>query len=1460
MVMTIAKITAGDGYTYLTRHVANGDATPDGQHDAAAYYTAQGNPPGHWTGRGAPLLGLDGQQVTEDQMRALFGQGEHPNTDAIVRAYLNTHIRHGMTERQLSEVTAAAIRHATLGRRFPAYKPLQQFDNRVQQRLTIIKEQTGRAPTQAEISKVKAGEARRQRAAVAGFDLVFSPVKSAALLWALDERPRVRDAIRQAHENALNEAFELIEEHAAYTRTGHGGIAQVKASGLIGAAFEHWDSRAGDPCLHTHVAVSAKVQGTDGQWRSLDARALYRMAVAASEAYNTAFEAHLTAALGVRFTARPGTPAGREPVREIDGIPTAMTGYFSRRRAAIEKRYSELVREYRAAHGHDPPAATTHQLARQANLDTRQGKKPPASLASKRASWRQELQQRFGRDAVTRLMAVIPDHPPPRAAPAPLSAPDLEFLAQRTVAAVALRRSTWTAWNLRAEAERVIRTEIPAITPERHRQLADTVTTLALSPRHSVWVEAPALLDEPPELRREDGESVFTEHAAGRYTSQAVLDAEQRLLNATRTPTPNSLPSTAVTGWLDAFEAITGTRLDHGQRHLVTAFACDERLLLAGIGPAGSGKTTAMRAYAHLLRQAGRRLIPLATSAAAADVLGRELSTSTDNLHKFIHEWTSGPHAAKLRAGQSVPSHLRAFALHPGDVVLVDEAGMAGTFLLDQLTQIAASQGATVRLLGDDRQLSAVESGGALRLIAAQPGTPQLSVLYRFRDPHEAAATLQLRAGDPAAVDWYANSGRIRGGSRDHMAQAAYDGWKADMLAGKITLMAAATTASVAQLSAQARADRVTAGQVEQQGTLLHDGNIAGTGDWIVTRENDRRMSVHGGRDWVKNGNAWHVEHRHPDGSLTVRSLAHSGRARLSAEYVRDHVELLYATTTHRAQGGTVDTAHPLITAGMTRENLYVLASRAREKTTLYVATHDLPFDDDHRTDQARTDPYAYAAREILLNIIATEGTALSATETITTAQEEAGSLATLIPRYLHAAHQHAEHRYADAAIQALGNRDGAALTTDPAWGAVVRRLYDAENDGWDPTRLLAVVAAQRELGTADSIAEVIAWRIDGYLTANPGPPRHDRPYEPAATARERLASTALTVLGPQAGTHAQAETAWPALLAALRRAEDAGYDPAQLLDSVASMRELRSARSISEVLAWRIGHHLATHAPGAHDEPQPTPASVPPAASPLLPWLTIPSAHPAASTTAELTRWLDDAARLISARIDQLADTAIRHRPPWMTPLGQPPQDPEAERHWRARIAVIAAYRDQHKITTSDLRQVLGPFAEPSHAGHKAYWHAAESIIAARQLSGLDPAPETTSPDNRARAHLAADIYRSLPEAERTAISNEMSVRLGPLWLGNPAGPDENAATQPAHTATLTSALAKRGHLTAIAPAASPQITDKPLEADLARRGPTPDPRGERSWTPAKGSGQLLPPRLRPTPTATRVPQHRGG
>jgi hypothetical protein len=664
------------------------------------------------------------------------------------------------------------------------------------------------------------------------------------------------------------------------------------------------------------------------------------------------------------------------------------------------------------------------------------------------------------------------------------------------------------------------------------------------------------------------------------------------------------------------------------------------------------------------------------------------------------------------------------FALHPGDVVLVDEAGMAGTFLLDQLVQIAASRGATVRLLGDDRQLPAVESGGALRLITTQPGTPQLTVLHRFRDPAEGAATLKLRTGDGTAADWYASHDRTRGGSRDAMTEAAYAGWKADMLAGKVTLMAAATTAAVAELSARARADRVFAGDVEPGGVELHDGNLAGRGDWIVTRHNERRMSMHGGRDWVKNADAWHVQHRHQDGSLTVRSVTHGGRIRLPAGYVAQYVELLYATTTHRAEGATVDTAHPLVTAGMTRENLYVLATRAREKTTFYVATHDLPVDEDDRVDQARTDPRAYAAREILLNIIATEGAPLSATETIATAQEEAGSLATLVPRYLYAAHRDAQQRYARAAALAFGGRPQVDLQDDPAWPAVVRRLWEAEASGWNPVQLLAAVAAQRELGSADSIAEVLTWRLDGCLAAHPVPEGACAP------------------------------------------------EPAELAGKV-------------------------------------------------LPWVPSPRQSAGESGSVGVARYLSEASELIAARVDQLGSSAVRDRPAWTLVLGRAPEDPDLERQWLGHVAIVAAYREQFTVTTDDPRQILGPFAEPGTAANKPYWHAAESVIAARMLAGLDPAARPTT--SGGRSQLASDIYHALPDDERTAISKEMAAKLGPLWFGDRNEPDEDAAARPAHALALADALTKRGHMT-IAPEQHAGL-DEPVEADLARRGRSPRP-----------------------------------
>lgn len=130
---------------------------------------------------------------------------------------------------------------------------------------------------------------------------------------------------------------------------------------------------------------------------------------------------------------------------------------------------------------------------------------------------------------------------------------------------------------------RIARAECAFTSLTEHRETVAAIVAEAVSPRLSISVEAPALLDEPPALCRGDGAPVFCEHASGRYTSQAVLDAERRLLGAARTITAAGPAGPAVGASLDGYEARTGHRLDPGQRHLLTAFTASGTLLAAGL-------------------------------------------------------------------------------------------------------------------------------------------------------------------------------------------------------------------------------------------------------------------------------------------------------------------------------------------------------------------------------------------------------------------------------------------------------------------------------------------------------------------------------------------------------------------------------------------------------------------------------------------------------------------------------------------------------------------------------------------------------------------------------------------------------------------------------------------------------------------------------------------------------------
>jgi ATP-dependent exoDNAse (exonuclease V) alpha subunit len=202
-------------------------------------------------------------------------------------------------------------------------------------------------------------------------------------------------------------------------------------------------------------------------------------------------------------------------------------------------------------------------------------------------------------------------------------------------------------------------------------------------------------------------------------------------------------------------------------------------------------------------------------------------------------------------------------------LIIIDEAGMADTLSLDTAVRFALDRGASVRLIGDDQQLGAIGAGGVLRDIKNIHGALQLTELHRFTDRAEGQASLTLREGDPGALGFYLDHGRVHVGDLAKIPEDSFAAWVQDRSAGLDAIMLAPTRELVAELNRRAR-DHRRGGAPAGQEVRLADGNQASVGNVIITRANDRRLRV-SATDWVKNGDRWTITGIGRGADLTVR-------------------------------------------------------------------------------------------------------------------------------------------------------------------------------------------------------------------------------------------------------------------------------------------------------------------------------------------------------------------------------------------------------------------------------------------------------------------------------------------------------------------------------------------------------------------------------------------------------------
>ena len=1013
--------------------VALGDGTEDKSVGLSRYYAQSGTPPGVFLGSGLKGLndGLgiaEGSEVTEDHLTNMLGKCLDPITG----------------------------------------KPI------------------GRVPNNS-----------KSLPPVSGFDLTFSPPKSVSVAWALADN-ETKSVIYACHRRAISYVLKYAEQEVFHSRSGTNGIVQEDIKGVVATAFTHWDSRAGDPQLHDHVVIWNRAQSqSDGKWRTLDSRGLFKAVVTLSEMHQGVLSDELTQALGVGWDERTRRHS-EKPRWEIMGVPEILMEQFSKRAEQVDNRRGELINSFVDSHGRQPTDVEAIRIRQQATLETR-GKKSHRSLHEMTKLWRDEAAKFISDDQSAWVTSLRDRNDLPLLKSNDLSQEIISDASVVVVTRVAERHATYSIDNLKAESHRLLH-GVRFMTPDERIACCDRIVEGAIN--HSIALSPPTLHYTPERYLRSDGSSRLRPKNHVKYTTQLLLDAETRLLEAGRNNNSPKVSVAKVVSIVNNNLEGRDYKLSDDQSLAVEKIATSGRVLDVLVGPAGTGKSTTMAGVRSLWESeyGEGSVIGLAPSSAAAEVLATELGIDTENTAKWLsdyrlipelslkhkklatslsrHPHKASPQAWKLRKKLTeIEQDIGSRRLKSGQLVIVDEASLAGTFALDELTSAVKDVGAKLLLVGDWAQLSSVEAGGAFSLLVKDRGdlVPELTDIRRFTSSWEKTASAQLRTGDISSIEAYEMHGRITEGTREELLDSIYKAWKSDRDSGKTSLMIAGDSLTVRELNQRARADLEGAGIVSEGGVKLGSGYIVGIGDEIVTRQNNRLLSA--GKSYVKNGDRWKVVSINDDRSMAVHR--NGIEVVLPKDYVEEFVELDYASTAHRAQGRTVDTSHSLISPTSTREILYVAATRGKESNNLYVDTSYDP-DPDTSHDEVAAQQ---SCRDVLIQVLKNEGRDVSATETIASYQEEQGSLKAMLSEYLTLASVAQAERF-NVVLETLNLRSDQLdeIRESEAFGALLSAIREAEACGFNLEQDLQKLVRARPIDGAENLAALLHGRVDNWI------------------------------------------------------------------------------------------------------------------------------------------------------------------------------------------------------------------------------------------------------------------------------------------------------------------------------------------------------------------------------------------
>jgi Ti-type conjugative transfer relaxase TraA len=683
-------------------------------------------------------------------------------------------------------------------------------------------------------------------------------------------------AVEAAMFRAVEKTLATVEETFSLGRRGQGGVEREKVK-LLMSAFLHGSSREQDPQLHIHGMLQNLAQRMDGSWGAIEPKEIFEWKMAEGAIFRAELSSEMR---NLGF----GIEADGDSFR-ISGIPKALEEEFSRRREQIEA----LLNEKGWSGG---------KASEVAALDSRKGKEV-LDNETLREDWERRGRE-YGIDG--NVLESLRSH-----------------------------ESNHVSQSLDRKALLASLTQTESVFGEKDlwRKVAVELSHRGLG-NEAVKKEIEDFRTDPElvRLRGKDGKTW--------YTTREILEIEERIVMTAESgkEARNHIVSReTLNSAVARFEFKAGFLLSEEQKNAVHHITSDPGQVTLVRGWAGAGKTTALEAAKLAWESGGLEVLGGAPSGKVAAGLQKETGIRSQTIHSLLNELEGYDREDGTRADPSRQ-------LTAKSVIVVDEAGMVDSRLMNRIMIRIGESGAKLVLVGDDSQLAPVQAGAPFRTLVERLGAAELTENRRQRDDSQKEASRALREGRTReALETYLDKGALTvAETRDEGIREIIDKWsrmvRADNM--KEMVIGATTRSEVADLNRLAREHLKATGHLQGSGTAVsttdRSGNFAGKrefmeGDRILFKSNDRKLGV-------KNGQVGTLERigNDRDGKREFSVKMDDDRTLTFSPESYSALKHGYAMTAHELQGTTVEKSFVLVSHRFTdRELNYVLGTRHRE-------------------------------------------------------------------------------------------------------------------------------------------------------------------------------------------------------------------------------------------------------------------------------------------------------------------------------------------------------------------------------------------------------------------------------------------------------------------------------------------------------------------------------------------------